>query len=509
MYRYRAWDGTQSIEPLAPERVLSSLTDALLSGSIEQALDRAIHRGLTTDDGEQLAGLDALRDQLRAEQRALDQQITGDQQLRDLTDALKAGAAGGATQLDTESSRLLESLASNPSGVELLLERLDREARSALQAALNQACGSGSAPEGIDLTPSETYSGSLDSALNRLTALDDLESSLRRVRHVADVSEIDPQLVRELLGDQAADSWDKLAASLAAFAGSGYLRGPEGRVELSARALQIIGDELLAAALQRVTLHQGGDRSLNTLGQHELTGATRDYQFGDPLALDLSRTVLHAVRRGGGLPVRLDARDFAIFEREDTARAATVLAIDLSRSMGERGYLLAARKLAFALTTLIRTRFPRDRVLLVGFSESARTVEARDLPGLTWDRFGFGTNVQDALRLSRNLLGAHRGMQRNLILLTDGEPTAYRDPGGTVRFSHPPTTETIAATLAEGERLRRDGIQSCVCVLSNELQVVRFAEQLCARAAGDLIVTAPDDLAAAVMLHYGQRRWSR
>jgi uncharacterized protein with von Willebrand factor type A (vWA) domain len=174
--------------------------------------------------------------------------------------------------------------------------------------------------------------------------------------------------------------------------------------------------------------------------------------------------------------------------------------------MGERGYLLAARKLALALVTLVRTRFPRDRVLLLGFSESARTIEARDLPDLTWDRFGFGTNVQEALRLARTQLASHRGMQRNLVLLTDGEPTAYRDAGGVVHFSHPPSHETIAETLAEGDRLRRDGVSLTVCVLSNELQVVRFAEQLTQRAAGSLIVTAPDDLASAVILRYATSR---
>jgi uncharacterized protein with von Willebrand factor type A (vWA) domain len=239
---------------------------------------------------------------------------------------------------------------------------------------------------------------------------------------------------------------------------------------------------------------------------HDLTGSSRDYQFGDPLALDLSRTVLQAVRRGSGVPVRLDPADFAIFEREDSARAATVLAIDLSRSMGERGYLLAAKRLALALTTLIRTRFPRDILLLTGFSESARPLTPPELPRLTWDRFGFGTNIQDALRLGRAQLAAHRGMQRNLILLTDGEPTAHRDPDGRIHFNHPPAPETLATTYSEADRLRRDGVSLAVCVLSEDLQVVRFADELTRRAAGDLIVTSPTDLASAIALHYGRRR---
>jgi uncharacterized protein with von Willebrand factor type A (vWA) domain len=216
--------------------------------------------------------------------------------------------------------------------------------------------------------------------------------------------------------------------------------------------------------------------------------------------------VLQAVQRGAGVPVRLAARDFAVFEREDSSRAATVLAIDLSRSMGERGYLLSAKKLALALVTLVRTRYPRDRLLLAGFSASARPLTTAELPRLGWDRFGFGTNMQDALRLARGMLAAHRGMQRTIILLTDGEPTAHRTPEGAVEFHHPPSPATVSQTYLEAERVRRDGIDLSVCVLSSQLQVVRFAEQLSRQAGGELIVTDPDDLAAATLLRFGLRR---
>jgi uncharacterized protein with von Willebrand factor type A (vWA) domain len=288
------------------------------------------------------------------------------------------------------------------------------------------------------------------------------------------------------------------------------LQAAGSRHELSARALQQLGDELLGAVFAALQT-RGGREGEHLLPRglpsgHELSGTSREYRFGDPLTLDLSRTVLDAVRRGAGVPVRLEARDFAIFEREDSARAATVLAIDLSRSMGERGYLLAAKKLALALATLIRNRFPRDRLLLAAFSESARPLQPADLPRLAWDRFSFGTNIQEALRLGRGLLAGHRGMQRTIILITDGEPTAHRDAAGQVHFSHPPSEATLAAAYAEAERARRDGLSLCVCVLSNERQVVRFADELARRAAGDLIVTTPDELGPALVLHYGRAR---
>jgi uncharacterized protein with von Willebrand factor type A (vWA) domain len=507
--RYSAWDGRQVVEPLPPERLLTALADELLSGNIEQAFDRALHRGFTDDEGRQTPGLDALRDQVRAARRATEDALREDTTLRELAEAL-AGAAGGAEALDPQQSRLLEALAARPDAAARLLGQADQATRERLAEAL-QHCGP-AAPVGDgegDLTAGAPFGGSLAELLQRLQRLDDVEAQVRRVRRVADVAEIDLDHVRELLGDAAAEAVERLATSLTALAESGYVRGPGQRLELSARALQHIGDELLAQALARLSVRGAGDRVLPRSGHHDLTGTTRGYRFGDPLTLDLSRTVLQAVQRGGGVPVRMRIDDFAIFEREDSARAATVLALDLSRSMGERGYLLAAKRLALALATLIRTRFPRDRLLLTGFSESARTLTPQELPQVTWDRFGFGTNVQDALRLGRALLAAHRGLQRNLILLTDGEPTAHRDRDGQIHFSHPPSEATLAETLAEGDRLRRDGIDLCVCVLSSDLQVVRFAEQLARVGAGDLVVTAPDDLSSAVVAHYGSRRHVR
>jgi uncharacterized protein with von Willebrand factor type A (vWA) domain len=266
----------------------------------------------------------------------------------------------------------------------------------------------------------------------------------------------------------------------------------------------------LTAAFKRLTDRHGGDHLRQARPEgHELSGATRDYRFGDALTLDLSRTVLEAVKRGPGVPVKLDARDFAVFEREETSRAATVLAIDLSRSMGERGYLLAAKRLALALEALLRERYPRDELLLLGFSEAARPLAAAELPSLTWDRYGFGTNIQDALRLGRGLLAAKRGGQRNLILITDGEPTAHRDASGAVRFNHPPTPETLAATYAEAERLRHDGVGLAICLLSEQRQVVRFADELARRGAGELLATTPDDLAVVGVLRYGRSRSGR
>lgn len=507
---YSRWDGTQAPTGLNAEEMLAALSDSLLAGGIEQALDRALHRGLppSGDDAAGLEGLDALRDRLRAERKRLEDA----DELRDAVERLAeelASRGGGSEQLGEESSRLLNALAANPELARQLLARSAVETRTTLEATLQQLRGQlpETSADGLDATL--PFAGATNAAdtLERLRALTGLEGHIRRVRRVQDVDAVDPGLVRALLGDEAGDALARLAESLQTFTASGYLRRSGSRLELSARALQRIGDDLLSAVFAQMLGRGEGEHLTRGLPSgHDLTGTTRDYDFGDPLSLDLSRTVLQAVKRGAGTPVQLTPADFAIFEREETARASTVLAIDISRSMGERGYLLAAKKLALALNTLLRARFPRDRLSLVAFSESARSLTPAELPRLNWDRYGYGTNVHDALRLARGVLSTQRGLQRSIVLITDGEPTAHRDSAGTVHFSHPPSPETVARTYAEAERCRRDGIRLTICVLSDQPQVVRFAAELARRAAGVVVTTSPADLSLHVALQYGRSR---
>ena len=504
-YRYSAWDGSQDGAIIPPADLLTLLSDDLLAGDIDRALDRALHRGLSVDDIDAL-GLDDLRDMLRQQRRELIEAIANDPELQRLVDQLQK--QGGTQGLDADLSRLLDALTANAPSAARMISSLDADQRFPLDAALRERLADSTRQldsDDINLSLGGDGQGLLQQ-LARLSALDDLEQQVRRVRRVEDVHAVDDQLIRQVLGDHAADGFQLMTASLQAFTDSGYLRGGAGQRQLSARAIRIIGDELLAKTLERISAHRSGDRRTPAIGQHELTGASRPYRFGDPLTLDLGSTVMQAVRRGAGVPVALTAADFTVFEREDSSRAATMLAIDLSRSMGERGYLLAAKQLALGLSSLVRQRYPRDELLLAGFSDTARQLTLAELPALNWDRYGMGTNIQDAMRLARTTLATHRGIQRTLILLTDGEPTAHRDQEGRVHFHQPPGPEALTATYAEAHRLSRDGIHLVVCVLSQYFQVVTFAQELTRRAAGDLIITSPDELSEALTLRFGQSR---
>ena len=152
------------------------------------------------------------------------------------------------------------------------------------------------------------------------------------------------------------------------------------------------------------------------------------------------------------MPVRLSPDDFEVIETEALTRSATVLLLDLSLSMPMRDNFVPAKKMAMALHTLISTRFPRDYLGLVGFSEVARVIEPEDLPTVSWD-YVYGTNLQHGLILARKML-AHQQGTKQIILVTDGEPTAHVIPyeggvGYDVYFNYPPVPETLEVTLAE------------------------------------------------------------
>ena len=214
----------------------------------------------------------------------------------------------------------------------------------------------------------------------------------------------------------------------------------------------------------------------------------------------------NAVRRAGsGVPVRLSPDDFEVIETEALTRSATVLLLDLSLSMPMRDNFVPAKKMAMALHTLISTRFPRDYLGLVGFSEVARVIEPEDLPTVSWD-YVYGTNLQHGLILARKML-AHQQGTKQIILVTDGEPTAHVIPydggvGYDVYFNYPPVPETLEVTLAEVMRCTRAGITINTFLLDPDRGLQGFVEQLSRINRGRTFATSPDELGDYVLVDF-------
>ena len=351
-------------------------------------------------------------------------------------------------------------------------------------------------------------------AARRLGEMDQLEQFLRSATSPGALAEVDLDQVEKYLGEDGARSLDRLARLAKELEEAGLIEQREGRYELTARGIRKIGQRALSDLFSKLAKDRlGGHRQSRVGTGHEPEGQTKPYEFGDPFALDIQRTVHNAVRRAGaGTPVGLAPEDFEISRTEHLTRSSTVLMVDLSLSMPMRDNFLAAKKVAIALHTLISTEFPRDFLGLVGFSEVAREIKPEELPEVSWD-FVYGTNMQHGLMLSRRML-AHRQGSKQIIMITDGEPTAHLvpTPGSDqydVFFNYPPVPETVRATLGEVVRCTKAGITINTFMLDANRSLQGFVEQMTQLNRGRAFFTTPETLGDYVLVDFLEHRRTR
>ncbi len=332
------------------------------------------------------------------------------------------------------------------------------------------------------------------------------EEVLRSASSPAALSEIDLEGLEPLVGEDVARSLERLARLARDLEEAGLVENRGGRTELTPRGVRRLGQHALRDLFSSLRRDQLGDHEATWSGAgHDREETSKPYEHGDPFTLDLGRTVHNAVRRGGsGVPVRLAAEDFEVVQTEALSRAATVLAVDLSMSMPMRDNFVPAKKMAMALHALISTRFPRDFLGIVGFSEVARRIEPEDLPTAMWD-YVYGTNLQHALLLARTML-AHEHGTKQIIVVTDGEPTAHIEPDGEVEFNYPPVPETLRRTMAEVVRCTRAGITINVFALDIERTQFPFVEQIARVNGGRTFSTTPDALGGYVLVDFLRHR---
>jgi uncharacterized protein with von Willebrand factor type A (vWA) domain len=422
---------------------------------------------------------------------------------------------------------LLEAMAQRMAAAQAMLNSMTPEQRAQLQALSDQLL------EDMDLRwqmdqlaqnlqnafPNagweRSYSFSGDQPMNLgeaaqvfddLADLDRLENLLRGATNPGALAEVDIDRARELLGEEAGRSLEQMAEFAQMLEEAGLIENREGRYELTPRAIRRIGQTALSDLFSRLSKDRLGRHSLERAGVgHEREFSTKPYEFGDPFNLQIERTVRNAVtRRGSGTPVRLLPEDFEVERTETLVRSSTVLMLDLSLSMPMRENFLPAKKVAMALHALISMQYPRDYLGIVGFSEVARKIEAHQLPEVSWD-FVYGTNMQHAFILSRQMLARQTGTKQ-IIMITDGEPTAHIDGSGRPYFSYPPTRETVDKTLAEVAACTREGIRINTFMLDASSYLTQFIEKLTQLNGGRAFFTSPETLGDYVLVDFVEHK---
>ncbi len=524
--RVRALEDYDFLEPAARER-FDAVVDRLRASVLDrlsQGLADAV-RSTRPED------LDAQREMVRDLNRLLGDRLAGHEPSRDeVADFL--GRHGrffpGAGTLDD----VIDQLAARMGALQSLLRSLTPDQRAELQDTIDALLQDdrlrwdlaqlganldrlvpgglgervrfgGDAPLGLD--------EALD-RLDRLGSLDALEAALEGVDGPSGLGAIDRGRVRELLGDEAVRDLDALDDLARRLEEAGYLERDGDRLELTARGTRRIGAKVLGDLFDRLRADAFGGHRVDRAGRGgERDETTKPFEFGDPFHLDLRGTLANALTREENAPgrrtggVRLRPGDFEVHRTERTSSAATVLLVDMSRSMLLRGCYLAAKRVAIALDTLIRTQYPRDHLAIVGFAYYARELRPEALAGLTWQGYEYGTNLQHGLMLARRILARQRAANREIVVITDGEPTAHFEDGQ-VEFAYPPTRRTIQETLREVTRCTKDGITINTFMLERNRALTEFVGLVTQLNRGRAFYAEPEKLGEYVLVDFVGRR---
>ena len=511
-YEFTSTEAREAFEELQAE-LRKEISDSYFKGMSE---------ALSNPDPEQIArvrdAMDALSQMIEQRQRGEDLDPTFDEFMERFGDLFP-----GAESLDD----LLEQLAAQMAAAEAMWRSLSADQRAELQglaeamfedmdlrwsmerlnANLRAAFpempwGDGYRFEGEG---SLSLSEAADAA-RQLAELERMEELLSTASSASALNEIDIDSVRRNLGEDAARQLDRLAQVAKSLEESGLIANKGGRMELTAHGVRRLGNKALQDLFTQLNQDKVGQHQTAYVGSgHDREETTKPYEHGDPLNLHLSKTVHNAVARGGGgVPVKLEPDDFEVVETEALARSATVLCIDLSMSMPMRDNFVPAKKMAMALQTLINQKFPRDYLGLVVFSDVAREVKPTELPTVMWD-YIYGTNLQHALALSRSMLAYQQGTKQ-IIVVTDGEPTAHINRWGEPEFNYPPVPETLRLTMAEVVRCTRANITINTFALDLERTHYPFVEQIAKVNGGRTFYTTNDDLGGYVLVDFLKHR---
>jgi uncharacterized protein with von Willebrand factor type A (vWA) domain len=515
------------MEPSARER-FQALTDRLR----RQTLDRFVEGLSQAIQGTTPEELQANRDMVHDLNSLLEERLEGREPSQEQVDEFLSKHGGffpGARTLDDIVQQLTERMAAMASLLRSMTPQQRAELQSMMDALLrddrlrwdlarlasnmDQLMPDGLG-EGYELGGEEALG--LEPALEqigRLQAMDAMEDALAGIESPGDLASIDRESLAELVGDDAVKDLDALDDLAQRLEQAGYLTRRGDRLELTPRGSRRIGQKVLDDLFARLSRDAFGGHRIDRGGRGgEREETAKPFEFGDPFHLDIRGTIENAIRRPenapavrGTGPVTLSPEDFQVYRTEQLTRTSTVLLVDMSRSMLLRGCFVAAKKVAVALDTLIRTQYPHDDLAVIGFAYYARELRPEALAELTWHGYEYGTNLQHGLMLARRFLARHHGGARQIVVITDGEPTAHFE-GGQVEFSYPPTRRTIQETLREVQRCTKEGITINTFMLERSRALAEFVALVTRMNRGRAFYATPERLGEYVLVDFVSRR---
>ncbi len=519
--RIRALESYEFLDPDAQRDFLELLRELkeAMAGSFFRDV-QSMMQNMSDDD------LDRMKDMIRALNEMLVRKIAGEDPEFDAFMDQYGDLFGDPPPQSLD--ELLEQMAGQMAASQALMDSLSAEQRAELMSLMDDRLGDPELAaqlrqlakeldflnpgEGFDFSGSEAI-GLQDamSLMDQLGRIDDAMGQLRQAERGGNLDNIDRDQLRDLLGDDAADSLNQLDDLKRALEEAGYLQqGEDGRWDLTARGSRLIGQRALGEIYQRLKKQSLGNHAVPEEGRFgERLEQTKPYEYGDPFHLHMPRTLRNALQRQGrGTPIALAPEDFEIYRSEQVTSTATAMLVDLSWSMALRGSFLAAKKVALALHNLITSQFPKDHFYVIGFAAYARELKPTELPFLQWDEYVLGTNMQHALLLADRLLAKHQVGSKQIIMISDGEPTAHLEDGE-AQFAYPPSAATIRSTFRAVKRVSRRGIAINTFMLEESEYLRAFMDEIARINGGRVFYTSPEQLGEYILVDYVNHKRQR
>jgi uncharacterized protein with von Willebrand factor type A (vWA) domain len=540
-YRYSEWDGTQPPLKLDKDELMDELAQGLMHDSDLSFILWKMQREDRKNGQERLTGLQKLLQRLLEEKqkqlgkydldtmmaemkKKMDDIVKQEQAsiLKKLDEARKKAAQSEAEpgsetnknqlqKIEQQAAADLKKLKNLPSDIsgkvkalqnyEFTDEEAQQQFRDLLGASL-EGLNSDEIPEGA--TP---YLGEESISFNEamklietLQEMDKLNGQIENARADGGPGMVNRQSVRELLGEKGMETLERPGITKV-LEEANFIRRKEGGFELTPMGVRKIGQKAVNDVFSQLR-YKTGDRG----GVWKRGDETKRFEFGDNFDIDLKQTIMNALmREQQHSPVKLKITDFEVYKYEQSARSATVLMLDLSLSMSVRDNFYAAKHVALALDGLIRSQFPQDSLHIIGFSSYAREIKKKELATLRLDQADPYTNIQHGLELARKLLGKENSRNKQIIIITDGEPTAHLEEGQ-LNYQFSPGAKTLQMTLREVENCTRQGITINTFMLGESNLNNAFITRIAKINKGRVFFANPAGLGQYVLVDYLSNR---
>src|SRR6266550_3075321 len=545
IHRYTQWDGTQEVLFPTTDDLLKHLSDHLLEEEgVRRALRDLMRRGFTSEDGQR--SVKGMRDFLRE----------ADEKRRELLNKYSPDSFKLTSEEQQALSEKLNSLAEKlekyHEQMRNFMERmsgkfadrmdeLNEKMREAYQRyqELQKRLQNQISERGMQGKPKMSGQDpqSLMDMLDRMQKLLEDENFLKNLPSMMDNAVNNLESMLENLDSMTQEQLQQLSEMMSqmqqleqlmnqfGFQGSQRMgMGEAGQILSQLRGLERflrwgqrgMGDpselnlEELREIFQMLNKGRWGNHATSSRGsQGDRMEETKEYEYGDPLNVNIGETLLNALeKRKKGEPLRISPEDFSVHRVEYSTVSETALLIDVSYSMLMNDALHAGKKVALALHRLIQTKYPQDKLHLVAFRSNAKLIQAEDLPSIVSLTYFMehGTDIKEALRFARQLLGSHKTTNRQIILITDGEPTAATlDRGGRLHSGWGSAllhSRIVHETLKEVKRCTQSGITINTFMLGADFYRQGFVDQLSRLNTGRVFYTTPDQMGNYIVVDY-------